>query len=197
MNAKTFWRNFKDKIYGNEELKKKWNNTKEFTNSIIEKLENDVIKESEENKENDDVKTEREYFRIDLISYRNLHKNNDFLIGKLQNCSWDLITAVEHENDYRLWFDEVVKLAHVSCPLRVVIGYLPKSAQHDKYIKKVSDALKKIEAWNNTKNIGEFMIIIGNCKLKSSDEEGKCVYRTYVYDKENEGFAVPEWANES
>ena len=58
-----------------------------------------------------------------------------------------------------------------------------------------NEELKK--DWNNTKNIGEFMIIIGNCKLKSSDEEGKCVYRPYVYDKENEGFVVPEWANES
>lgn len=42
---------------------------------------------------------------------------------KLSAHLWDLELAVEHENSKQDWTDEVIKLIHVKCPLKVVISY--------------------------------------------------------------------------
>lgn len=183
MTAKKFWERFKESIYQNSELVSLWDYTKDFTNSIIDKLENSVIADK-------NVKTEREYFRIDLVGYikkestKTLHRN-------LQKYSWDLEVAVEHENDYRLWVDEVVKLAHIVCPLRVVIGYLPKNSEkypHEVVLKKVVENLKEINAWESSSKTGDFMIIIGDCKVGSKSE--RCVYTPYLYNYGTEAFEL-------
>ncbi len=44
--------------------------------------------------------------------------------------NWKLLAAVEHENDYKDWTYELVKLLFVNAPLRVVIGY----AEYDEFI---------------------------------------------------------------
>ena len=62
MKAQEFWERFKENIYQNSELVSTWDNTKDFTNSIMDKLENNVIADK-------NIKTEREYFRIDLVGY--------------------------------------------------------------------------------------------------------------------------------
>lgn len=182
MTAQEFWDRFQKEICGNPELCFLWNDATAFTARMLEKLEK-VISEK-------DCKTEREYFRIDLISYRSRLQpqpsatvGEDCLIGGLKRYSWDLLTAVEHENDHRLWMDEVVKLAHVASPLRVVIGYIPLSMKemHEAYLTKVAEALEGIEAWRCTKDYGEFLIIIGDCKLSRDDEDGRCVYTPYVF----------------
>ena len=43
----------------------------------------------------------------------------------LRKHFWDLKAAAEHENDSKDRMDEVIKLAHICCLLRVVIGHLP------------------------------------------------------------------------
>lgn len=185
MTAELFLTRFKESIYQQDDLIDVWNNTKSFTELIMSRLEN-ILTE-------DGIKTEREYFRVDLISYKT-QSNKEPLLGNLQSYSWDLITAVEHENDYRLWVDEVVKLSHLSCPLRVVIGYLPKNDTntHYDYLQKVSETLNNIDAWKYTKKCGSFLIIIGDCKL-TKDKQDRCVYTPYIYEYDKEAFIKTEW----
>ena len=183
MKAQEFWERFKENIYQNSELVSTWDNTKDFTNSIMDKLENNVIVDK-------NIKTEREYFRIDLVGYIK-KESTKTLHWNLQKYSWDLEVAVEHENDYRLWVDEVVKLAHIVCPLRVVIGYLPKNSEkysHEVVLKKVVENLKEVKAWESSSKTGDFMIIIGDCKVSSESE--RCVYTPYLYNYDTETFEL-------
>jgi hypothetical protein len=185
MTAQEFWMRFCKNIYKDPALCERWNDTAAFTEAILEKLET-VIEE-------DGCRIEREYFRVDLISYRSHVKANEALQGGLKRYAWDLVTAVEHENDRRLWMDEVVKLAHIACELRVVIGYLPlhDTHAHEEYLEKIAEELYGIKAWQATKDCGEFMILIGDCKLAHDEEERRCVYTPYVF--QDGRFQRPSW----
>ena len=147
----------------------------------MEKLENEVLRE-------ENVKTEREYFRIDLISYEDRSTGKP-IIGKLQDYSWNLLCAVEHENDHRLWVDEVVKLAHVVCPLRVVIGYLPIDEKENvaEYLERLAAHLCEIDAFRYSSGFGEFMLILGDCRIRSKKD--RCVYSAYKW---NDGAFIPQ-----
>jgi len=130
---------------------------------------------------------EREYYRIDLIGYAKKEEKHS-LHRSLQSYTWNLELAIEHENDYRLWADEVVKLAHIACPLRVVIGYLPQDENRyprEKVMKKLAKSLKDVKAWALTKS-EPFLLIIGDCKLKS--DEDRCRYRAYLYQSDADTF---------
>ena len=79
---------------------------------------------------------QHEYFRIDSIGYQ--HKfwmidSDDSKNYGLNRHFWDLKIAVEHENSKKDWMDEVIKLIHVRCPLKVVIAY--NYCDHRDYIK--------------------------------------------------------------
>ncbi|MBN2351379.1 MAG: hypothetical protein JXD23_02340 [Spirochaetales bacterium] len=60
----------------------------------------------------------REYYRIDL-GYFSFPDNTEY-----PKFEWDFDVAIEHENNGRLWFDELIKLAHISCGLKIIITYL-------------------------------------------------------------------------
>ena len=186
MTAHDFWVRFQKEICGNSELCGLWYDSTAFTERMMEKLEN-VIREEH-------CKTEREYFRIDLISYQCKEQYGSALLGSLKNYSWNLVTAVEHENNRRLWVDEVIKLAHIACRLRVVIGYLPVQDDygHESYLHRVAEELRGIDAWEHTQSCGEFMILIGDCKLEGQETACRCVYTPYVY-RDGE-FVRPLWA---
>ena len=184
MEAVIFWEKFHEKIHCNSALCNCWDNMSEFTKLIMDQLQ-EIITEK-------DCETQREYFRIDLISYRNhvrgAGKNSADekpLMDSLKHYSWDLVTAVEHENAHQLWMDEVVKLAHVACELRVVIGYLPEERPHETeaYLEKVAETLAGLRAWRYTRDCGDFLIIIGDCKLSIDDAKHRCVYTPYIYNK--------------
>ena len=192
MTAQEFWRRFQKEIHRDPSLCQLWNDPTAFTVGILDKLE-EVIAE-------DGVQTEREYFRIDLISYKShlqaraeSSREEEKLYGQLKRYAWDLMTAVEHENDHRLWMDEVVKLAHIASPLRVVIGYLPHCArdEHEIYLSDLAEALGGIRAWQQTRDAGEFLIVIGHCKLARDEEDQRCVYTPYIW--ENGCFTRPAW----
>lgn len=185
MTAQEFWRRFRNDIYQNPALGALWNDTAAFTEAILRRLETVISEEG--------CRTEREYFRVDLISYRGHVTGNEPLLGSLKRYSWDLVTAVEHENDRRLWMDEVVKLAHVACELRVVIGYLPlhDTHTHKEYLEKIAEHLQEMTAWQATKDCGEFMILIGDCKLDEQDKTARCMYTPYVY--RDGRFVCPPW----
>lgn len=56
-----------------------------------------------------------EYFRIDALFSKMAHKQDPF--------AWDLDVAIEIENNAKQWYDEVVKLSHINCGLKVIIAY--------------------------------------------------------------------------
>jgi hypothetical protein len=59
------------------------------------------------------LKTNREYYKIDLIGWR--RKENE-------KCNWWLDIAYEHEND-DTWYGELCKLCYVAADLRVISSY--------------------------------------------------------------------------
>lgn len=156
-----------------------------FTKFIIKQI-NNIISDHKYNYQN-------EYFRIDASGW---NPNNAELSNKPNNFNrhlWDLQIAVEHENDPKDWLDEIIKLAHVCCPLRVVIGYLSIKNFNDnikkyetlenydlEYLNYASSALSQLECNFNLQH-GEFMVIIGNSDTKGKKED-YFNYRAYVYE---------------
>ena len=139
----------------------------------------DVIKKFE----GEGIQTEKEYYRVDIIGYKNRKNELIKLIdseeckdelrkGNLSPFLWDLLVAVEHENDRKKWLDEVCKLSYIRCPLRVVITYgwngkdeIPKGIEIAKKI------LKETKAFVPDSN-QEFLIIMG-CSSNSFKENLK------------------------
>ena len=184
VSAKRFFEDFKA-ISKDEEAIKQYHDNKGFTNYVIKKIHSII--------EGYKLKAEQEYYRIDVIGYashfddvkanRNVH---------IEPYAWDLKIAVEHENDDKLWMDEVVKLAHICCDLRVVIGYLPiykeKPREDEKCLEYIADVMKKhCKCYENLKN-NEFMIIIGNSNTKKRDEFFE--YKGYVFNPVAEKFEL-------
>lgn len=195
MTAQDFWGNFQ-KIFKNDsplinEAKTKWQSNKKYTEFILCKIGNFL-------KEDNTVFISKEYYRIDLTSWRQLKgnqyklfENKDFEDKEFENYLWDLEVAVEHENNDKSWMDEVVKLLHINCPLRVVIGYLPfdKNDKQQYYLDEITKQIKVTKAVDNlcSLKIGEFMIIIGDSKC-GDDKTKFCHYQAYVFNKKHEKF---------
>ena len=68
---------------------------------------------------------QHEYFRIDTVGWITRYQEMEQEAHELELSAhlWDLEIAVEHENSEQDWTDEVIKLIHVKCPLKVVISY--------------------------------------------------------------------------
>ena len=127
---------------------------------------------------------QNEYFRIDSMGYKSRWRELEEKSGFNRHL-WDLEIAVEHENDCKDWLDEVIKLAHICCPLRVVIGYVPmdKRDRDRELLDYASEALKNLNCRNNVLS-GEFMVILGNCNTNKK-EEHYFNYKAYVLDVES------------
>jgi hypothetical protein len=135
-----------------------------FTSFITEEL-NGILAQKEYKKQN-------EYFRIDAIRWSEKAKSIIKTPGvSLKKHLWDLEIAVEHENDPLDWMDEVVKLSHIACPLRVVIGYMPWDKREDdqKYLDHVAKWIETLTCKDNIQK-GEFLIILGNCNTEGQVE---------------------------
>lgn len=158
---------------------------KDFTDFVIDAINGIIDKHG--------YKTQKEYFRIDAIGWipmaESVEKPKEV---KLSRHLWDLEIAVEHENDQRDWMDEVVKLTHIVCPLRVVIGYLPWSKRKNGpefdllNLEHVVCQLKKMKCFDNMSR-GEFLVIIGNCNT-SEIPNRFFGYRGYLYDPQTQSF---------
>ena len=179
MTAQEFWIKFKEIFIKNKDAAIKfWASSKEYTTFILGKIAS-FLKEQE-------FETSKEYYRIDLTGWKQLKgdrykllKDKDF-----ENYLWDLEVAVEHENNDKSWMDEVVKLMHINCPLRIVIGYLPLEENKQIYISALNAEIKKVKTYDNMKN-GEFLLIIGDSKCKN-DKEKFCHYTPYIF--KDDGF---------
>ena len=185
MRAEEFWIEFK-KLFreGSNALKvaqKNWCNPREFTNEFVNVYLPGIMKEKES------ITTEFEYYRIDIIAYDNKRKDEAKEIAKSLGLSkedfspylWDLEIALEHENNKREWLDEVIKLSHINCPLRVVIGYAEEKNE-EKCRELASKVLQK-KIGDNTPNDQEFMLILGKSGIRSSSEVNENTYKAYIY----------------
>ena len=176
MDAKTFFKEFNDLfIPGSATYKtavSDYTHNTSYTDFIMDQI-NEIIKKEK------NLKRSNEYFRIDAIGYTSRYKELADS-GILNRHLWDLEIAVEHENDSKDWLDEVIKLAHVCCPLRVIIGYVPCGENDQQRLDYASDALKKLKCKDNLRT-GEFMVILGNSNTKGQ-EERYFHYRAYILE---------------
>ena len=143
MTAQDFWEKFQEIFKEDKEGKaiKYWLSSKAYTQFILEAIESFL--------EGQSFETSREYYRIDLIAWTQL-KHRGYLLKDrdFENYLWDLEVAVEHENNDKSWMDEVVKLMHINCPLRIVIGYLPLEENKQIYISALNTEIKKVKTFN-------------------------------------------------
>ncbi|MEG0017017.1 MAG: hypothetical protein RR747_10655, partial [Gordonibacter sp.] len=127
MDAKVFFEAFLQELDKQKDACiRDYNDGRAFTKAII-LLVKDVLKP----KGSEGIGLSCEYYRIDVTSWKD--RAAEIRHDAPKNFTpyfWDLEVAVEHENYDRHWMDEVIKLAHINCPLRVVIGYLPVGTNH-------------------------------------------------------------------
>lgn len=62
--------------------------------------------------------------QLKIDSIRKLSKQLDLTLSTMD--PWNLVAAIEHENDYRLYAEEIKKLLILKTPLKIVIGYSNK-----------------------------------------------------------------------
>lgn len=131
---------------------------------------------------------QHEYFRVDTIGWvdAGYRKMEDARRVGLNRHLWDLMIAVEHENSKTDWLDELIKLEHLRCPLKVVIGYNYCDMRGSEETEKLNVAarwMKEIGAYDaNSKE--EYLIILGNGEAKKNKamEYEEFDYRAYLYD---------------
>ncbi len=156
--------------------------TTEFTEAV-KKCVADIIGDSDYR-----LNYYAEYYRIDYTAWyaerdiESLYEMSRDLGFKKSEYCWNMLAAVEHENDN--WDYEVFKLGCINCPLRVVIGYNDKESDCKKldYIAKRLSALDSFVF--NTEKGQEFMIILGNNKKENA------YYRGYLYNAEAQKFVL-------
>jgi hypothetical protein len=156
ISAKDFYDKFAAELQRNVKVAKEtYPHNKTYTRFIINLIENAI-------KSFPPIQTSREYYRVDITGWTNEK-------GMLDDCGkpnlfaehlWKLYVAVEHENTWKRWMDEVVKLWYINCPLRVVICYLPTNSEHAQFLQYVAAALNKLGVVQPLSS--EFLLIIGN-----------------------------------
>lgn len=110
---------------------------------------------------------QHEYFRVDVIGWAGRYDELDEQTADSHHLNrhlWDLKIAVEHENDKNDWLDEVIKLIHLRCPLKVVIGYNYCDQRGEAELEKLSyvaECMRRAAAFDPAGQ-EEFLIILGN-----------------------------------
>lgn len=137
---------------------------------------------------------QHEYFRIDTIGWKDAGYRNmqDAQRLGLNRHLWNLMIAVEHENDKADWMDEVIKLMHIKCPLKVVIGYNHCDMRETTEPEKLAFAakwMKELAVYDKNAN-EEFLLIFGNAAAKENTalDYDTFDYRGYLYDCNLETF---------
>lgn len=168
-------------IYRNEE--------KVFTDLVNKSIIYEIIK-------SEGLEAQHEYFRIDTVGWLGRHleiKSEESMNIGLNRHLWDLKIAVEHENSKSDWMDELIKLVHVKCPLKVVISYNycdQRKEQELKKLKFVAKWMQEIRAFDSNGK-EEYLIILGNGRAKnhkSNESYDKFDYRGYLYNYEEKEF---------
>ena len=154
-----------------ENSRKRWHNN--YTNFINIELMGAYFEKHKFNSNN-------EYYRVDALAWK------QFAEKAKETCRdvnmnphlWGLSIAFEHENNYKDWYDEVIKLLYINAPLRVVVGYNRygdridlNSPENDK--NKLVALCKIIDCLDNKEELlhNGMLIIIGNCGKRQKDKK--------------------------
>lgn len=195
LDAMEFYKRFKESVVENRvhedgrtflDIYK--NNEKAFTKLVNKTLIRKIV-------ENSGLTVQHEYFRIDTIGWNGKYLLLDEKRAKevgLNRHLWDLQIVVEHENNKKDWLDEVIKLVHIRCPLKVIIGYNHCDQRDESEIKKLSyvaECMQMVKAFHATE-AEEYLIILGNGSPKNKKAEPyTCFdYRGYLYNPNKEQF---------
>ena len=181
LNVINFYNEFMDCIRQGVENKGDWVESKEyykssskFTNYINKELMPKCFEKFATGYSN-------EYYRFDVSSWEQLKSSVEDICKevKMTPYLWDLRIAFEHENSKKDWFDEVIKLLYIDCPLKVVVGY---NKYETRFINNKESDKSKLDALclilsklNRIKDLlskNEFLIILGNCGPGFEEKEG-------------------------
>lgn len=155
--AEKFYNMFQEKVsQATDDDKAQYSENKSWTEKVIPWIEEILSKLS------CNTEVNREYYKIDVIGWK--QQKEDLSVGEtgLKKHLWDLLFAVEHENNSKEWLDEVCKLSYIRCPLRVVIGYNQNDA--DEKMKIAKDILTKTRAFTDEDQ--EFLIMLGPSEVE-------------------------------
>ena len=187
MDAKEFYKRFvtlmrEDRVLadGRSLLQIYKTDEPEFTKIVNHRIVPQIITES-------GLVSQNEYFRVDTVGWTTKFEDIDAAYSKslgLVRHLWDLKIAVEHENDKSNWTDELIKIAHLRCPLKVVIGYAhcdERGNVEDEKLKFAYSCLSRLDAFDIHAN-EEFLIVLGNGapRKRANGTYDKFDYRGYV-----------------
>ncbi len=201
LDARTFWKQFKEKICdpngvipgSNIPYRKIYTKNKRYTKLINKQLVPEILKNLD-NK----IEITNEYYRFDVAGWKQLNDPNEELEKQFNEANfnyhaWKLEVAFEHENDSCDWSDEVIKLLYANCPLKIVVGYNDSLKRDDDIYgdKYKLDLLAKVISNLKVDMMCEYLIIIGNGNkdgyINKVGEE-YFGYRAYLYDNDKNAF---------
>ena len=137
----------------------------------------------------------KEYLRLDLCAWESTSEiiSAETTAVGLAPYLWDLKIAIEHENRKELWLDELVKMIHIHCPLKVLIGYNYCDMRDDEKFGDVSKLRIATNIMKHVKAFGanpdeKYLIILGNAEGKKEKIYNVMDYRGYVYDYDSNEF---------
>ena len=129
------------------------------------------------------------YRRMEI--YGKIKEDIGIILRKLSAHLWDLELAVEHENSKQDWTDEVIKLIHVKCPLKVVISYNYCDERETTDWEKlafIAHWMQEVKAFVKG-NDEEYLLIFGNCfNSKTRADYDIFDYRGYLYNRQTQRF---------
>ena len=140
-----------------------------------------------------DLCSGKEYFRIDITGWKDRKDEikEQAIELKMNPHLWDLCIAVEHENALLDWTDEVIKLVHIRCPLKVIIGYNHcdcREENDEEKLSMVASWMTKVGVFSQ-KERETYLIILGNgSSLASKEKPDIFDYRGYVFDYDSASF---------
>lgn len=197
LTAEKFLEQFLGKLYNlNATYKGKryeqiYLHSKEYTNLVNREIVRDILSEN-------GLQHTYEYYRIDVIGWNYIENETLKRVYEkvgLRYHSWKLEFAFEHENLYRDWNDEAIKLLYVNCPLRVIVGY-NDADKRDHLVfgdeNKLSIVAQTIEK-TGIKVQGEFLVILGNRGhgySLSNGLEKYYGYRAYLFHENSKSFKM-------
>ncbi len=143
-----------------------------------------------------------EYYRIDVYGWDSVFGEEVSALSELTkkqrlgfHC-WTPAIAIEHENNWAEWTDELVKLAYIRCPLKVIIAYnhTAETATHERedrgLLEVAEKTLQKCAYYQDDKD--DYLLIFGtsgkNAAYYSLNTDNKYEYRGYLYNREKEKF---------
>lgn len=173
-----------------------------FTDIVNKAIIHDVVSEllDEYILDGYDKGIQHEYFRIDTVGWVTKYLDIDAETAKktgLNRHLWDLKIAVEHENSKWDWSDEVIKLLHVRCPLKVIISYNYCDCRDTgnysdcNKLHQIADWMEMVDAFDNSMGNHEcYLVIIGNGTgiMKDTKPYKDFDYRGYLYNPTEKKF---------